>query len=288
MLANRVRRSIPDPIKRTLRPLVPLAHRLGLTPGRPSATGSGAEGHEAFVVSQQLENAVKLPEDAPDGIGARNRHGSYWVPRSALHRPAARMILRGRVWESDTLDLLTSVDPASDVVHAGTFFGDFIPALACTRKAGALVWAFEPNRESYECAKVTIALNQLENVVLNHAGLHQESATALLATSDSDGLPLGGASHLVSDRATGVSSEEVKLMAIDEVVSGDRRVGVIQLDVEGHEQAALAGAMRTIERCRPLIVLETAPQSWIAEHLAPLGYRIAGGAVDENTVLRPS
>ena len=187
------------------------------------------------------------------------------------------MILGARVWESDTLDLLRSVDPASDVVHAGTFFGDFIPALAYTRRAGALVWAFEPNRESYECAQVTITLNRLENVVLNHAGLHEESATALLATSDAKGRPLGGGSHLVSDLATGVSSEEVNLMAIDEVVSGDRRDGVIQLDVEGHEQAALAGAMRTIERCRPLIVLETPPESWIAEHLTPLGYRIAGG-----------
>jgi FkbM family methyltransferase len=282
-----VRSRIPGPIKRTLRPLAALGYRLGLRPVKPSATGSGAKGHAAFTTSQQLENAVKLPEDAPDGIGARNRHGSYWVPRSALHRPAARMILGARVWESDTLDLLRSVDPASDVVHAGTFFGDFIPALACTRRAGALVWAFEPNRESYECALVTIALNQLENVILNHAGLHQESTTMLLATTDAKGRPLGGASHLVGDLTTGVSGEEVNLMAIDEVVSGDRRVGVIQLDVEGHEQAALAGAMHTIERCRPLIVLETPPESWIAEHLEPLGYRIAG-AVDANTVLRPS
>ncbi len=76
------------------------------------------------------------------------------------------------------------------------------------------VWAFEPNRERYECAQVTIALNQLENVVLNHAGSHQESATALLATSDAKGRPLGGASHLVSDLTSGVSSEEVNLLAM--------------------------------------------------------------------------
>ncbi|MGH2865266.1 MAG: FkbM family methyltransferase [Solirubrobacteraceae bacterium] len=190
------------------------------------------------------------------------------------------------MWESDTLDLLRSADPASDVVHAGTFFGDFIPALARSRETGALVWAFEPNRESYECAQVTITFNQLENVVLTHAGLHQERATALLATSDAKGQPLGGASHLVSDLTTEVSNEEVNLVAIDETVPRDRRVGLIQLDVEGHEQAALVGAMRTIARCRPLIVLETPPESWIAEHLAPLGYRVAG-AVDANTILRP-
>ena len=60
------------------------------------------------------------------------------------------MILDARVWEPDTLDLARGVDPAGDVVHAGTFFGDFIPALARSRAPGALVWAFEPNRESYD------------------------------------------------------------------------------------------------------------------------------------------
>ena len=75
-------------------------------------------------------------------------------------------------------------------------------------------------------------------------------------------------------------------MALDDVVAGDRRVAAIQLDVEGHEQAALEGAMRTIERCRPLIVLETLPEAqWVEQHLAPLGYR-AEGSVNRNFVLR--
>lgn len=222
---------------------------------------------------------------------ASNEHGSYCVPRSSLHRPVARTILDARVWEPKTLDLVRSTDANGDIVHAGTFFGDFIPALAHSRRRGAIVWAFEPNRENYRCAEITIELNDLENVVvLTHAGLSQQSDTALLATSDRNGVPLGGGSRLIHDPASDKSSsnEQVKLVAIDDVVSEDRRVAVIQLDVEGHEQEALAGAMRTIERCRPLIVLETLPaEGWVAEHLAPLGYRVAE-TIDANTVVRPS
>jgi FkbM family methyltransferase len=233
-------------------------------------------------------DAVPLPSEAPDCVIAKNRHGSYCVPRSSLHRPAARAIVNGGVWESETLDLLQSAGPDGDIVHAGTFFGDFIPALARSRERDGRVWAFEPNRESYECARLTVMLNGLENVTLSHAGLSEASATSLLATHNAKGLPLGGGSHLITgpDRAPGVDSEQVDLVAVDDVVSGDRRVAVIQLDVEGHEQEALTGAMRTIARCRPLILLETVPpKSWIAEHLAPLGYRVEGN-VDANTVLR--
>ncbi|HLM87286.1 MAG TPA: FkbM family methyltransferase [Solirubrobacteraceae bacterium] len=210
------------------------------------------------------------------------------MPRSSLRRPVAQAICESRVWERETLDLLRGTDPGGDIVHAGTFFGDFIPALAHSRAAGARVWAFEPNRENYECARVTVMLNDLHNVTLTHAGLDVHAGSALLATKGPTGKPLGGGSHLISDRqpADGQGGEEVNLVAVDEALDGDRRVAVIQLDVEGHEQQALAGAMRTIARWLPLLVLETPPpESWLAENLAPLGYRVAGTA-DANTVLR--
>jgi FkbM family methyltransferase len=245
------------------------------------------------VAASEVQNerdGLALPAGAPDAVVARNDHGLYCVPRSSLHRPVAQTILAGRVWESSTLDLLRSARADGDVVHAGTFFGDFIPALAQSRSAGARVWAFEPNRENYDCARITIELNDLQNVTLTHAGLGESSGTALLATSDRLGLPAGGRSRLIDDRARErwSESEEVNLVSIDDVLTSDRDVAVVQLDVEGHEQHALAGAMRTIARCRPLIVLESPPREhWIEEHLAPLGYRLAG-TVDENTILRQS
>jgi len=66
----------------------------------------------------------------------------------------------------------------------------------------------------------------------------------------------------------------------------ERRVAVVQLDVEGFEEPALEGGLRTISRCRPVIVLETPPsRPWFDRHLAPLGYRIEQ-RIDDNVVLR--
>jgi FkbM family methyltransferase len=231
-----------------------------------------------------------LPAGALDCIVARNEHGVYCVPRSCAHKYEAQTIIQSRVWEPETLAMLRELDPDGDIVHAGAFFGDFLPALARSRRSGAIVWAFEPNRESYRCAQITTMLNDLSNVVLTHAALAGEGgATAVLETHLRTGLPRGGGSYVVKDpsRASGPGTEEVDLVSIDGVVGSERRVAVIQLDVERHEQEALAGAMLTIERCRPVIMVESLPEEdWLARNLASLGYQ-RDGSVLANKIFRP-
>ncbi|HYA68386.1 MAG TPA: FkbM family methyltransferase, partial [Acidimicrobiales bacterium] len=190
----------------------------------------------AALASSLPKGPTRSQPGALDCVVAANEHGLYCVPRSSRHRPVARAILRSRVWEAETLDLVCQADPDDDIVHAGTYFGDFLPALARSRGDGAIVWAFEPGQENYRCAQITTLLNDLGNVVLTHAALDSRSGTARLVTSDRAGLPVGGASHIIRDlsRAGSRRSEEVQLVSIDEVVTTDRRVAVIQLDVEGH------------------------------------------------------
>jgi len=219
-----------------------------------------------------------LPPKVLDCMFARNEYGAYCVPRSSRHRPAAQAILQSRVWEPDTLSLMRSTP--GDVVHAGTFFGDFLPALALR---DGMVWAFEPNRESYRCAHITADLNDLRNVTLTHAALSDACGEAALAISDRHGVPSGGASRLISGCPDGRNHETVPLVTVDETVPSDRHVGALELDVEGHEQQALAGALLTIKRCRPLLILEKLPsQDWLQQHLPD--YRVTG-TVNGNKVL---
>ena len=70
------------------------------------------------------------------------------------------------------------------------------------------------------------------------------------------------------------------------MLDAERRVALIHLDVEGHEQSALSGALGTIARSRPTIVVDALPDAgWLAEHLEPLGYTLQG-TVNINHVLR--
>jgi FkbM family methyltransferase len=282
MTAAALRKALPPPVKRALKVLAGWAYssRRWLKAGRPRAGASGPGTPAPAHTRTGTADAGHL--------SASNEHGSYCVPRSSSHRPVAQAILDSRVWEPDTLDLLRAADSDGDIVHAGTFFGDFLPALARSRTGGAVIWAFEPNVENHDCAQRTIALNELPNVHLARAGLDVGAGAAQLATADRAGVPLGGASRVIKDaaRARWFSNEDIELVSVDATVGADRRVAAIHLDVEGHEQTALTGALATIERCRPLIVLETLPEaSWLAENVEPLGYRVEA-RVERNYVLR--
>jgi hypothetical protein len=77
----------------------------------------------------------------------------------------------------------------------------------------------------------------------------------------------------------------VRTVALDDVLPPDRHVSLVHLDVEGYEKEALAGARAILDRCRPLLVLESVPDDpGFSESVLSLGYAVAG-RVDENTIL---
>lgn len=234
---------------------------------------------------------LTAPLDSSPALGccvAYARFGGYCVPLASRHRRAAQLILRGELHEPETIDFLAARCGEGDVIHAGTYFGDFLPALSTALAPGAAIWAFEPNPENYRCATITVQINGLQNVQLANAALGERRTMGrLLTNSDDDGRSLGGASRLVETEggAGGAETVQVQVVTVDDTVSTDRAVSVIHLDVEGHERQALAGALRTILRCRPVLVLESVPDdAWLSENILALGYRVER-RIETNTVL---
>jgi FkbM family methyltransferase len=213
-----------------------------------------------------------------DFIFSSNRYGVYCIPAAAAHRPAAETVMAGQVWERNTVEFMIAHCSRGDVVTAGSFFGDALPALS--QATLNTVWAFEPNPHNYRCSAITTLLNDLKNVELQNAALGERSEIRQLVVRDFAGRALGGASQLVgiADQKAqrGDETVPVNVVAIDDAVPKTSHVALIQLDVEGFEEFALAGAVKTIERSRPRLVLETIPptSSKAGQLLARLGYRI--------------
>jgi FkbM family methyltransferase len=218
---------------------------------------------------------------------AYNTYGGYCIPLSFRHRAAVQKIFAGEIYEPRTIQFLMSHCEDGDLVHAGAYFGDFLPALSQAAAPSAKIWAFEPHPESYKCALITTHINGLPNIELINAGLGERQGSLSMTIADASGKSLGGASRIVTKNCnTGEESAiNVKIVAIDEVVPTDRKVSIIHLDVEGFEQPALSGALMTIQRCKPIIILETMPEErWLSDNILQLGYRIAG-TVHGNTIL---
>jgi FkbM family methyltransferase len=206
---------------------------------------------------------------------AENCYGKYSVPEGLDHRPAVHLIKAGQVYEPKTLSFMRDHAGSGDIVHAGAFFGDFIPALATALVPGAHLWAFEPNPSSFAHAEKTVALNGLANVTLRNNAVSDTTGSILFKTCDDKGNPLGGHSHFVTEPGPGI--EEVASIQIDTVVPEDRRVTILQLDVEGHAPQALRGAARIIARDKPIIILEGIKKMWwFRKGYKSLGYQIRG------------
>ncbi len=222
----------------------------------------------------------------PDHLIAANEYGRYCIPRSSHTRPAAATVLAGNVWEPGVIAFMARNCGAGDIVHAGAYFGDFLPGLSHALAPGARLWAFEPSSENHACAQKTVEMNGLANVSLFPAGLGARAETKpLYIASEAEGVR-GGGSRIATKRRPGRTYEDVPVAALDDVVPQDRDVSILQLDVEGFEQKALKGALGTLRRCRPLLILEHLPlkPEWHERHILSLGYREVG-TIHANRIL---
>ena len=219
---------------------------------------------------------------------AYNKYGGYAIPASSRNRPAALVTNAGRVYEKETIEYVIKNCRDGDIVHAGAYFGDFLPAFSKSIGKNAKIWAFEPVTENFRCAQITLLLNDLSNVELIFKGLGAKIETRNIKTVDENGNALGGASYIPSSPVSNSeTSENIHLTTIDETVGSDRDVAIIQLDIEGFEVDALKGGLETIRRCKPSILLSPTDNphisEWFTENILTLGYRLTG-RVHQNSI----
>jgi FkbM family methyltransferase len=212
------------------------------------------------------------------GMGAmqaENKYGKYSIPENLEHRPAVRLVTAGDIYEPKTIRFMAQNAGDGDVIHAGTFFGDFLPGLSAGMAKTKKIWAFEPNPNSFEHAEKTIKLNKIKNVKVQNHALSSKTGAILFRTHDETGKPMGGHSHFVDEMAEGV--HEVSSIRLDDAVPFDRKISILQLDVEGHERDAMLGARGIIDKWKPILILEEFKRDrWIKLQFGHHGYRMVG------------
>jgi len=148
--------------------------------------------------------------------------------------------------------LFRLTEPGDVVVDVGANVGHMTSALSRAAGPRGRAIAFEPHPDVHVVLHRNVARwranGRMASVQLHASAASDEAGTVTLA-SDADFAANRGTSHIVQEggEATDQGSRyHVTAVRMDEAVAD--AVGVLKLDCEGHERAALAGATRLLER----------------------------------------
>lgn len=198
--------------------------------------------------------------------GVRADGGVYREARQALRSVCPQALLNwrearfyGRYGEVELhlLEFLCRSD--RDAIDVGANDGSYVHYL---RRHARRVIAFEPMPSLADGLRTKFR----RGVDVRSIALSDRAGTVELHMPVVDGVTVTGCSTVSSTASATYPDHraiEVPMATLDSSYEGE--VGFIKIDVEGHEQAVLDGAVQTIRRCRPRLLVE------IDERLSPGG-----------------
>lgn len=141
------------------------------------------------------------------------------------------------------------VDRARNVVDAGANKGTYTYVLA---RLARHAYAFEPNPKMFDILERTAS----HNVTASPSALSNRSGTAILRVpmSGTGGYSNQGASLSEIKVSGRFAPIEVTTQRLDEIAL--QNIGFIKIDVEGFEQEVIDGALETIARDKPTLLIE--------------------------------
>ena len=167
-------------------------------------------------------------------------------------------VLENGAYEKDILffmrDYLVSLGSIDKVVlDIGAHTGHHSLFLS---KFADTVWSFEPYEKLLVRFREMVSLNKIDNIRIEAIGLGDEEAR--LPFYEPGFWNIGEGSFLYSGSKESSSGESMRIRPGD-AVAHERQienVRLIKIDIEGYEKFALDGLAETLERDRPLIVME--------------------------------
>lgn len=134
------------------------------------------------------------------------------------------------------------IQKGATVIDGGAAIGDWTLPLADACGPNGIVIAYEPNPVQFRCLAHNVAGRK--GIICHNSALGAVKGFCDIVENENV-----GASHIVEN-----SSGRIRVDVIDDLELP--RCDLIKLDVEGYELFALHGAISTIKRCRPILILE--------------------------------
>lgn len=173
--------------------------------------------------------------------------------------------LRGTNWHDNRLlDLALSAKRSFVYLDIGANIGVTAIAVALLRP-DATIFAFEPLAENVRYLKRNLKLNQITNCTVFETAVGNNEAAISMEQE-------GPWAWVSTDASASGSIPTTTIDAIAATYYANEAIDLIKIDVEGFEPKVLEGAMKTLQRCRPLIYMEFNSWTLIAHRCNPIQF----------------
>lgn len=195
------------------------------------------------VMSKVKDKVLKL---LPKGIQQRIRNKYYEVKIS-------------KATEKDEADLLVvskMLKSGQTAIDVGANYGLYTKYLSSYVGDSGTVMTFEPIKKTFESLRHNVTALKMHNVKLFNCALSDNKGQANMYIPDYEtgGENLYEAS--LSAHAESTNSESVETAVLDDLLGKTEVIDFLKIDVEGHEMNVLKGSLSSIERCKPLMLIE--------------------------------
>ncbi len=143
------------------------------------------------------------------------------------------------------------LNPGDVFVDIGANIGLMsIFAAKCVGENGH-VHAFEALPKTELILHENSEINDCKNMTIHGFALGAEKGIATIYENIQ--INRGGASLVVDDGSEGT---QISVEALDDIYAAEAPISMVKIDVEGYEPYVLAGAKKTLSRCRPIVIIE--------------------------------
>jgi FkbM family methyltransferase len=202
-----------------------------------------------------------------------------------LGNDLSKCLFIGGAYEPNEFALLDK-EIAEGMVFVDIGANDGLYTLFAAAKVGdeGRVIALEPSRREFARLQANLRLNQGGNVNAYRLGASNYNGFARLNIADYEHEGHNSLGELCYD-STVSHSEEIEVKRLDDLLDEDEIASVdcVKIDVEGAEEAVLAGMRRILAEYKPLLLVEVFEQSlraqdssseMVLEFLRSFGYRL--------------
>lgn len=173
--------------------------------------------------------------------------GSFYIDE--IHDTIKDVLRSHNPWEEYIQILIQKfVKPGTIALDIGAHIGTHSVTMSHSVGPDGFVISFEPNRKIYRELCLNLSINHCLNVLPIRCALGMEHTNIQVVESHPNN---EGGSYVI--RETG-GSNTASMIRLDDL--NLTNVSFIKIDVENMESDVLEGARRTIERCRPIMLIE--------------------------------